>query len=168
MAVGDYYETLGVERTATEAEIKKAYRKLAQRWHPDVNQEPEAAVRFKEVNEAYQVLSDPERRQRYDLFGTAGTEGAPGAGFGGFADIFDAEGSEIYLKPASDYVKTGQALSFWNVVEAARQRGEIAIGYRLAARAGDASKDFGVSVNPPKSTIVSFSPEDRVIVIAED
>jgi molecular chaperone DnaJ len=90
MAVGDYYELLGVERGASDADIKKAYRKLAQRWHPDVNQEPEAAVKFKEINEAYQVLSDPERRQRYDLFGTAGAEGAPGAGFGGFADIFDA------------------------------------------------------------------------------
>ncbi len=90
MAIGDYYDILGVERGASDAEIKKAYRRLAQRWHPDVNQEPEAAVRFKEINEAYQVLSDPERRQRYDLFGTVGTEAGPGAGFGGFADIFDA------------------------------------------------------------------------------
>jgi molecular chaperone DnaJ len=89
MAIGDYYEILGVERAASDADIKRAYRRLAQRWHPDVNQEPEAAVRFKEINEAYQVLSDPERRQRYDLFGTVGAEGGPG-GFGGFADIFDA------------------------------------------------------------------------------
>src|SRR3989442_15955165 len=89
MAISDYYVTLGVERTASDAEIKKAYRRLAQRWHPDVSQDPEAALRFKEISEAYQVLSDPERRQRYDLFGTVGTEA--GAGFsGGFADIFDA------------------------------------------------------------------------------
>src|SRR5690242_8854964 len=88
MAVSDLYETLGVERGASDSDIKKAYRRLAQQWHPDVNQEPEAAVRFKEINEAYQVLSDPERRQRYDLFGTAGADG--GQGFGGFADIFDA------------------------------------------------------------------------------
>jgi molecular chaperone DnaJ len=90
MAIGDYYELLGVQRGASDAEIKKAYRKLAQQWHPDVNQEPEAHERFKQINEAYQVLSDPERRQRYDLFGVAGAEAGPGQGFGGFADIFDA------------------------------------------------------------------------------
>ncbi len=90
MAIADYYETLEVHRTASDAEIKKAYRKLAQRWHPDINQDPAAAARFKEINEAYQVLSDPERRQRYDMFGTVGAEGAPGGFPGGFADIFDA------------------------------------------------------------------------------
>jgi molecular chaperone DnaJ len=90
MAIGDYYETLGVERTASDADIKKAYRRLAQRWHTDINQDPEAAGKFKEVHGAYQVLSDPERRQRYDLFGTVGAEGAPGGFPGGFADIFDA------------------------------------------------------------------------------
>lgn len=86
----DYYATLGVDRTATEADIKKAFRRLAQQYHPDVNADPAAAERFKELNEAYQVLSDPERRQRYDLFGVAGVEGDIASGFGGFADIFDA------------------------------------------------------------------------------
>jgi molecular chaperone DnaJ len=86
----DYYVTLGVERNASDADIKKAYRRLAQQWHPDVNQDPDAAVKFKEISEAYQVLSDPERRQRYDLFGTVGSEGGPAGFGGGFADIFDA------------------------------------------------------------------------------
>ncbi|HEX4898470.1 MAG TPA: DnaJ domain-containing protein, partial [Candidatus Limnocylindrales bacterium] len=87
----DYYATLGLPRGASDAEIKKAFRKLAQQWHPDVNQDPAAHDRFKEINEAYQVLSDPDRRQRYDMFGSAGVEGDPGlGGFGGFADIFDA------------------------------------------------------------------------------
>ena len=87
----DYYEILGLQRGASDADIKKAFRRLAQQWHPDINQDPAAAERFKSINEAYQVLSDPERRQRYDLFGSAGIEGDPGlGGFGGFADIFDA------------------------------------------------------------------------------
>jgi molecular chaperone DnaJ len=91
----DFYVILGVERTASDAEIKRAFRKLAQQWHPDVNTDPAAQERFKEINEAYQVLSDPDRRSRYDTFGRAGVDpgGSGGAGFegfGGFSDIFDA------------------------------------------------------------------------------
>jgi molecular chaperone DnaJ len=91
----DYYEVLGVERAAGDAEIKRAFRKLAQQWHPDVNTDPAAQQRFKEINEAYQVLSDPQRRQSYDMFGRAGVGGDAGfaggaQGFGGFSDIFDA------------------------------------------------------------------------------
>ncbi len=91
----DLYEVLGVEKGASDAEIKRAFRKLAQQWHPDVNTDSGAQERFKEINDAYQILSDPERRQRYDMFGRAGVEGAAGGGagfegFGGFSDIFDA------------------------------------------------------------------------------
>ena len=90
-----YYEILGVERTASEAEIKRAFRKLAQQWHPDVSTEAGSAEKFKEINEAYQVLSDPKRRQIYDMVGTAGLGdmggGSPFAeGFPGFGDLFDA------------------------------------------------------------------------------
>jgi molecular chaperone DnaJ len=91
-----YYEILGIERNASDAEIKRAFRKLAQRWHPDVSPEAAAAERFKEINEAYQVLSDPQRRQMYDLVGKAGLGDMGGAGspfaegFAGFGDLFDA------------------------------------------------------------------------------
>jgi len=91
----DLYTVLGVARDASDAEIKRAFRKLAQQTHPDVNAESGADLRFKEINEAYQVLSDPQRRQQYDTFGTAGLGGdaggfGGGAGFGNFSDIFDA------------------------------------------------------------------------------
>jgi molecular chaperone DnaJ len=89
----DLYAVLGVARGATDAEIKRAFRKLAQQWHPDVNQDDAADGRFKEINQAYQVLSDPQRRQAYDMFGTVGDGSDTGGfagGFGNFSDIFDA------------------------------------------------------------------------------
>lgn len=90
----DYYDVLGVPRTADDGEVKRAFRRLAQQWHPDVNTESGADERFKEVNEAYQVLSDPQRRQAYDMFGRAGVGGSGGegafGGFQGFGDLFDA------------------------------------------------------------------------------
>ncbi len=85
-----------------------------------------------------------------------------------FTDIFDPEGAEIYLKPVADYVATGQPVSFYTVVEAARRRGETAIGYRKTSESGDAGKAYGVHTNPKKSEQVTFGPEDKVIVIAED
>jgi voltage-gated potassium channel Kch len=84
-----------------------------------------------------------------------------------FNDLFDSEGSEIYLKPVSDYVTPGQPLNFYTVVEAARQRGECAIGYRQLAHATNSEKQYGVVVNPKKSESLRFSEEDRIIVVAE-
>ena len=94
----DYYEILGVSRDASESDIKRAFRRAAQQHHPDVDTSAGAEQRFKELNEAYRVLSDRQRRQAYDMFGHAGVDGAPaggfdgfgGGGFGPFGDIFDA------------------------------------------------------------------------------
>src|SRR5438093_13362581 len=71
----DYYEVLGLRREADGEEIKRAYRKLAMQYHPDRNTDPDAPEKFKEATEAYEVLSDPEKRQRYDRYGHAGLEG---------------------------------------------------------------------------------------------
>ena len=79
----DYYEVLGVSKGASEEEIKKAYRKMARMYHPDLHpDDATCAEKFKEVNEAYEVLSDPEKKQRYDQFGHAGVD--PNYGGGGF------------------------------------------------------------------------------------
>ena len=85
-----------------------------------------------------------------------------------FDDIFDADGSEIYLRPIEGYVALERPLTFYTLVEAARRRGEIAIGYRIQAAAGDAARSYGVVVNPDKSATVTFRSQDRLIVIAED
>jgi molecular chaperone DnaJ len=94
MATRDYYEVLEISRTADDGEIKKSYRRLAMRYHPDRNPgDASAEERFKEISAAYEVLSDPQKRQAYDRFGHAGVNGGgPGAGFGGggggFGDVF--------------------------------------------------------------------------------
>jgi curved DNA-binding protein len=121
----DYYKTLGVSKTATEGEIKTAYRKLARRYHPDVNKDSGAEDKFKEVNEAYQVLSDPEKRKKYDQFGsewqryqsTGGQPGgfdwgrwqqAPQGGQPGYRTVSQEEFSDMFggLGGFSDFFNT--------------------------------------------------------------
>lgn len=106
MSKRDYYDVLGVAKGASAEEIKKAYRKLAIKYHPDKNPDDKSAEdKFKEAAEAYEVLSSPEKKQRYDQFGHAGVGGAAGGGYGGgggmnmedifsqFGDIFGGGGS---------------------------------------------------------------------------
>lgn len=102
MAKRDYYEVLGLQKGASADEIKKAYRQLAKKYHPDINKEPGAEEKFKEINEAYDTLSDDQKKARYDQFGHedptqgfggggfGGFEGFGGGGFGGFEDIFSS------------------------------------------------------------------------------
>ncbi len=129
----DYYEVLGVAKSASADEIKKAYRKLAKQYHPDLNPDnPEAEAKFKEAGEAYEVLSDPDKKQRYDQFGHAGVDPSFGAGGGGgfggfgggfdFGDIFEGffgggfggggrGGRRNAPKPGSD-LETGVSITF--------------------------------------------------------
>jgi len=110
----DYYEVLGIGRNATEARIKSAYRKLARKYHPDVNKSPDAVEKFKEATEAYEVLSDSQRRQMYDQFGHAGPAGVgpeharrwagPAEGFG-FEEVFGRGGGpDSFLRMGLDEI----------------------------------------------------------------
>ena len=110
MANKDYYSILGVDKNASDDEIKSAYRRLAKKYHPDLNKTEEAAAKFKEINEAYQVLGDSQKRASYDQFGSAdgntfGAGGSAGGGFddffggsGGFSDIFSDNGDDTFFR----------------------------------------------------------------------
>lgn len=110
----DYYQILGVRRGATDKEIKSAYRRLARQYHPDVNKDnPLAAERFKELSEAYSVLSDKKKRRSYDLFGNRAPGGAPGDPFAGFSDLgsifsdfFKGRNASAGPEPGIDIEKT--------------------------------------------------------------
>ena len=114
----DYYEVLGVSKTATQDEIKSAYRKLAKQYHPDLNHSPDAPAKFKEVTEAYEVLGDPQKRAQYDQFGMAAFDnnGANGFqnGFNGFGqggEGFDAEGFDDFNDIFSSFFGGGSSRS---------------------------------------------------------
>ena len=114
----DYYETLGVETGASEAELKKAYRNLAKKYHPDMHPgDAESERKFKEVNEAYEVLSDPEKREKYDRFGHAAFDPSAGAGAGGFGGFSGFDGGFDFGDIFSSFFGGGGASS------SARRRG---------------------------------------------
>ena len=104
----DYYEVLGVDKGADDATIKKAYRQLAKKYHPDMNPgDKEAEKKFKEASEAYAVLSDPDKRRQYDQFGHSAFEGGgAGGGFGGF-DFSGADFSDIFGDIFGDFFGGG-------------------------------------------------------------
>ncbi len=105
----DYYEVLGVDKNADDAAIKKAYRVLAKKYHPDMNPgDAEAEKKFKEASEAYAVLSDPEKRKQYDQFGHAAFEGGGGSPFGGF-DFSSADFSDIFGDIFGDFFGGGRS-----------------------------------------------------------
>jgi hypothetical protein len=85
-----------------------------------------------------------------------------------FEDLFDADGSEIYIKPAKEYVKVGEPINFYTVLESAARKNEVAIGYRVVKESKNANKGYGVYVNPKKSENFTLTSEDRIIVLSED
>ena len=103
----DYYEILGVDRNATQEEIKKAYRKLARKYHPDICKKPECEEKFKEINEAYQVLSDPEKRKLYDMYGHAAFEGVPQTDRGDFEGRAHFENLEDIFRTFGEFFSGG-------------------------------------------------------------
>ena len=117
MAKADYYESLGVGRDASAGDLKSAYRKAAMKFHPDRNPgNSDAEAKFKEINEAYQVLSDPEKRQSYDQFGHDGVKANfqdfDFSNFGGFGDIFDAFFGGSQSSKSSSDLFTPTSISF--------------------------------------------------------
>jgi len=112
----DFYEILGVPKNASEDEIKKSYRKLAMKYHPDRNQgDASAEVKFKEAKEAYEMLSDPEKRAAYDQYGHAGVDpnmrgGTQGSGGAGFADAFGDIFGDIFGQARRQAVVDGKSI----------------------------------------------------------
>lgn len=140
MSERDYYEILGVSRTASEAEIKHAYRKLAMRYHPDRNpDDADAAIKFREAAEAYEILRDPDKRTRYDRFGSAAFDGASGAGFGSAEDIF-AHFSDIF----------GDLFGFATVNHGPRPEAGADLRYNLEISFMQAAHGDEVSLELPK------------------
>ena len=170
----DYYEILGVSRTASAEEIKKAYRKLARKYHPDVNKAPGAEARFKEIGEANEVLSDPQKRARYDQLGSnwqAGQEfnpppgfenmhfefhGAPGGGrgfrpqdMGGFSDFFEAIfGSQMGGAPFGGQ-SSGSRFGRWEEEEPAGRDQEASLTITLEEAYHGATKSIQLQVTEP-------------------
>ena len=129
----DYYEVLGVSKTATDEEIKKAYRKLAKKYHPDMNPgDKEAEKKFKEASEAYAVLSDKEKRSQYDQFGHAAFEGGMGGGAGGF-DFSGADFGDIFGDLFGDLFGGGRSRAQHNgPMKGANLRTSIRISFEEA------------------------------------
>ncbi len=159
----DYYDILGVSRDASDADIKKAFRRLAQQWHPDVSTEAGADERFKEINEAYQVLSDPQRRQAYDMFGAAGVGGAgaegygPFGGFQGFGDLFDAffggtatAGARRGRPPAGSDLRYDLRIAFEESIKGTEKEIEFAALDRCTTCGGSGAEPGGGTTTCPQ------------------
>ena len=126
----DYYEVLGLQKGATDDEIKKAYRKLAKQYHPDLNPDnPEAEAKFKEINEANDVLSDPQKRAKYDQFGHAGVDPSYGGGAGGFGGRFGGFSSGFSSPDGIDLGDVFDSIRRWRRTTFQHNAPEPRLGY---------------------------------------
>jgi molecular chaperone DnaJ len=157
----DYYDVLGVQRTASDVEIKRAFRNQARKYHPDVNKEPDAEERFKEINEAYEVLSDASKRSAYDRYGHAG-QSAAFEGFsdlGGFADIFETffgggtrRGTHRGPQRGAD-LRYDMSISFEEAVSVPRRRSRSPRCKRVSAAAAT-GQNPGAGLPPVRAATV--------------
>ena len=146
----DYYEVLGVDKNADEATIKKAYRTLAKKYHPDMNPgDKEAEKKFKEASEAYAILSDPEKKQQYDQFGHAAFEGGGAGGFGGF-DFNSADFSDIFGDIFGDMFGGGRRRASNGPMKGANIRTSVRITFEEAVFGVD--KELELNLKDPCPT----------------
>lgn len=159
----DYYEALGVPRDATKDQIKKAFRKLAQQHHPDVSKSDDAGIRFKEINEAYQVLADDEKRAVYDRYGHAGLQGAAGGGYSADMSGFGDLGS-IFEELFGGFGRTAGASNRRQPRRGADLRADIRLSFEEAIFGADRDMEIprmeacdrchGVGAEPPTAPVV--------------
>lgn len=146
MQYKDYYEILGVKRDATQAEVKSAYRKLAKKYHPDVNKTPEASAKFKDINEAFEVLSDKDKRARYDSLGAnwqAGANYTPPPGFENF-NFGGGQGGYQYSSSGINFDDLGGFSDFFNSL--------FGGGFQGGGFSGAGFQDRGFSARTSRST----------------
>src|SRR6185503_12274297 len=163
MAKRDYYEVLGVARDAAEADLKKAYRRLAMKHHPDRNPgNPDAEAQFKEAKEAYEVLSDKEKRTAYDRFGHAGVQGGQGMGGGGFGGGADAF-SDIFGDVFGDIFGGGRRGGRNQVFRGADLRYELDLTLEQAVAGDSVTLDIPAQVECARCTGKGAEPGSQPI-----
>lgn len=173
MEYKDYYEILGVKKDASQSEIKSAYRKLAKKYHPDVNKTPEASAKFKDINEAFEVLNDKEKRQRYDSLGSNWQDGANFTPPPGYENINFDFGGGGYSQGGASYAgfeDLGGFSDFFNTIFGGFAQGGTQ-SRRTSSRAGSFYEDLGAAYtkkSAPKAEKLDLNITQDLFVSAKD